>query len=111
MFVCKKEKVDYRFNYEDTTSFSLIGDYDPDCDENAIKITHCFSKDHRPDLKQAVVEMMVSQDGGISTVYNAHSGNASDNVIYRDQAQALIESFKTSETPRYLIDNSKFYTH
>jgi transposase len=110
MAVCKKEKVDCRFNSEDTTSFSLTGDYEPDCDEYAIKITHGFSKDHRPDLKQAIVEMMVSQDGGIPTVYNAHSGNASDNVIFRDRAQALIASFKNSDSPRYLIADSKLYT-
>lgn len=110
MAVCKKEKVDCRFNSEDTTSFSLTGDYEPDCDEYAIEITHGFSKDHRPDLKQAIVEMMVSQDGGVPTVYNAHSGNASDNVIFRDRAQALIESFKNSDSPRYLIADSKLYT-
>lgn len=110
MSVCKKEKVDCRFNSEDTTSFSLTGEYAPDLDENAIEITHGFSKDHRPDLKQAIVEMMVSQDGGIPTVYHAHSGNASDNVIFRDRAQALIESFKNSESLKYLIADSKLYT-
>jgi transposase len=108
--VCKKEKVDCRFNSEDTTTFSLTGEYTPDTDEHAIKITHGFSKDHRPDLKQAVVEMMASQDGGIPTIYHAHSGNASDSVIFRERAQALIESFKNSETPRYLIADSKLYT-
>jgi len=110
MAVCKKEKVDCRFNSEDTTSFSLTGEYMPDTDENAIEIIHGYSKDHRPDLKQAIVEMMVSQDGGIPTIYNAHSGNASDSIIFRDRAQALIESFKNSETPRYLIADSKLYT-
>jgi transposase len=62
--VCQQEKVDLRFNDLDT-SFSLTGDYMPDSDENAIQITHGYSKDHRPDLKQAVLKMMVSQDGGI----------------------------------------------
>ncbi len=110
MAVCRKEKVDCKFNSEDTTSFSLTGDYEPDCDEYAIKITQGYSKDHRPDLKQAIVEMMVSQDGGVPTVYNAHSGNASDNVIFRDRSQALIESFKNSDSPKYLIADSKLYT-
>jgi transposase len=107
--VCKKERVDCRFNSEDTTSFSLTGEYEPDTDEQAIQITHGYSKDHRPDLKQAIVEMMVSQDGGVPTVYCAHSGNASDTQVFRDRSQALLESFKKSDSPRYLVADSKLY--
>jgi len=109
MAVCKKEKIDCRFNSEDTTSFSLTGEYEPDCDECAIEITQGYSKDHRPDLKQAIVEMMVSQDGGVPTIYKAHNGNASDSVIFRERSQALIESFKNSDSPKYLIADSKLY--
>ena len=50
--VCQAEKIDCRFNSEDTTTFTVTGEYDQDCDD-AIEITHGYSKDHRPDLKQA----------------------------------------------------------
>ena len=53
--VCAQEGVAARFNHLDTTSFSLTGDYIPDSDEHAIALTHGYSKDHRPDLKQAVL--------------------------------------------------------
>ena len=53
--VCAQEGIDDRFTHLDTTSFSLTGDYLPDSDEHAIVITHGYSKDHRPDLKQAVL--------------------------------------------------------
>jgi transposase len=56
--------IDLRFNHLDTTSFSLTGDYVPDSDEHAIGITHGYSKDHRPALKQVVLKLMVSQAGG-----------------------------------------------
>ena len=62
--VCAQEGIDLRFNHLDTTSVSLSGEYVPDSDERAITITHGYSKDHRPDLKQAVLELMVSHDGG-----------------------------------------------
>ena len=52
--VCVQEGIEQRFNHLDTTSFSLTGAYIPDSDEHAIAITHGYSKDHRPDLKQAV---------------------------------------------------------
>ena len=46
--VCAQEGIDQRFNHLDTTSFSLSGDYVPERDEQAICITHGYSKDHRP---------------------------------------------------------------
>ncbi|TMN92911.1 DUF4277 domain-containing protein, partial [Pseudoalteromonas sp. S558] len=54
---CEIEQVDKTFESLDTTSHSLTGEYafdDGDSDENVIKITHGYSKDHRPDLKQVV---------------------------------------------------------
>src|SRR4051794_31620892 len=63
--VCQQEGVARKFNCLDTTSFSLTGAYVPETDTQAIAITHGYSKDHRPDLKQAVLELIVSQDGGV----------------------------------------------
>lgn len=108
--VCKQEKVDRRFAHNDTTSFSLSGIYDVDADENEIKITHGYSKDLRPDLKQVVLELIVTQDGGIPTFSQAWDGNESDNVIFKERAHKLIELYKESESPQYLIGDSKMYT-
>ena len=66
--VCGQEAIEQRLTHLDTTSFSLTGDYVPESDEQAIAITHGYSKEHRPDLKQAVLELMVSQDGGVPLV-------------------------------------------
>src|SRR5215471_11902337 len=63
--VCVQEGIAQRFHHLDTTSFALSGAYVPESDEQAITITHGYSKDYRPDLKQAVLELMVSQDGGV----------------------------------------------
>ena len=68
LVVCTREHINQRFNHLDTTSFSLSGDYGPESDAQAITITHGYAKDHRPDLKQAVLELMVSQDGGVPFV-------------------------------------------
>jgi transposase len=108
--VCQQEAIDQRFNHLDTTSVSLTGDYVPESDQQAIAITHGYSKDHRPDLKQAVLELMVSQDGGVPLVSQTWDGNAADNQIFQDRAQALLSTFKQSPTPRYLIADSKLYS-
>jgi transposase len=108
--VCGQEAIDQRFNHLDTTRFSLTGDYVPESDQQAIAITHGYSKDHRPDLKQAVLELMVSQDGGVPLASKNWDGNASDNQIFQDRAKALLATFEQSPTPRYLIADSKLYS-
>src|SRR2546428_4841063 len=108
--VCTQERIDLRFNHLDTTSFALSGDYVPDSDEHAITITHGYSKDHRPVLKQAVLELMVSQDGGVPFVSKSWDGNTSDTQIFQERAQALLETFQRSPTPRYLVADCKLYT-
>src|SRR5229473_4765962 len=108
--VCAHEGIAQRFNHLDTTSFSLTGAYIPDSDEHAIAITHGYSKDHRPDLKQAVLELMVSQDGGVPLLSKSWDGNAADTQIFQDRAEALLSTFKGSPTPRYLIADSKLYS-
>src|SRR6266851_3374087 len=107
--VCSQQAIDTRFNHLDTTSFSLTGDYVPDSDEHAIAITHGYSKDHRPDLKQAVLELMVSQDGGVPLMSKSWDGNASDTKIFQERAAALLATLKRSPTPRYLVADSKLY--
>jgi transposase len=115
MSVCQQEGIDLRFNCLDTTSFSLTGEYIPDSDEHAILVTHGYSKDHPrvrgdPDLKQAVLELMVSQDGGVPFVSKSWDGNASDNNVFKQRSAALLKEFAASHGPRYLIADSKLYT-
>ena len=118
---CQQEEINLRFNCLDTTSFSLTGEYIPEIDEEAILVTHGYSKDHRPDLKQAVLELIVSQDGGVPFLSKSWDGNkrgdsatalfpASDNAVFKERSEALIKEFKASEMPRYLIADSKLYT-
>jgi transposase len=110
LHACQVNNIDCRFNSEDTTSFTVTGDYDVDFDEHTIEINHGYSKDHRPDLKQAMLELMVSQDGGIPIVSRSWSGNSSDSKIFRERSKALIDTFKNSPTPRYLVADSKLYS-
>jgi transposase len=107
---CAQEQIDMTFNSEDTTSLSVTGEYAGDVDEQTIKITQGYSKDHRPDLKQVIQELLVSQDGGVPLMMKSWDGNASDNTIFEERSKMLIENFKKSELPRYLIADSKLYS-
>ena len=107
--VCARDGSDLRFNHLDTTSCSLTGEYVPDSDEQAITITHGYSRDHRPDLKPAVLARMVSQDGGIPFVRQSWDGNTSDIEMFQARTQALLAAFQQAPHPRYLIADSKLY--
>jgi transposase len=107
---CAQERLEQRFHHLDTTSFSLSGNYVPESDEHTIRITHGYSKDHRPDLKQVVLELLVSQDGGVPLVSKSWDGNTSDTPIFKERAEALMTTFASSPTPRYLVADAKLYT-
>ena len=107
--ICAQEGIDLRFNHLDTTSFALTGEYVPASDEYAIRITHGYSKDHRPDLKQAVLELMVSQDGGVPVVSKSWDGHTSDTQVFQKRAEALMRAFKDTPSPRYLVADAKLY--
>ncbi|HSX81203.1 MAG TPA: IS1634 family transposase [Candidatus Saccharimonadia bacterium] len=108
--VCQQEEVALTFTCLDTTSFSLTGAYVPETDAQAIAITYGYSKDHRPDLKQAVLALMVAQDGGVPLMSQSWDGNASDTVVFKARCEALLTQFAASETPRYVIADAKLYT-
>src|SRR5215216_1048743 len=107
--ICAQESIDLRFTHLDTTSLALTGEYVPESDEHAIRITHGYSKDHRPDLKQAVLELMVSQDGGVPFVSKSWDGNTSDTQVFQQRAEALMGAFKAPPPPRYLVADAKLY--
>jgi transposase len=107
--VCAHEGIDLRFNHLDTTSFALTGAYVPDSDEQAMTMTHGYSKDHRPDLKHAVLELMVSQDGGVPFVRKSWDGNTSETKIFQERAAALLATLQKSPTPRYVVADSTLY--
>jgi len=108
---CDQEQIDLRFNHLDSTSLTVSGQYEVDENEPAtITLRRGYSKDHRPDLKQAVLEMMVSQDGGVPLMCQAWDGNSNDSRIFKERSQALFEQFQTGDSPRYLIADSKLYS-
>lgn len=108
--VCNQEGISMDHSHLDTSSFSLTGEYLPDSDENAIRITHGYSKDHRPDLKQAVLELVVTKDGAIPFICQCHNGNASDNVIFKNRVAGFVDQIKKGSQPTCVVMDSKGYT-
>lgn len=68
----------------DTASLSVHGDYDIEDDPQIVEITHGYSKDHRPDLKQAVLSLVVNGPGSIPLWMEALDGNSSDKASFHE---------------------------
>lgn len=71
----------------DATSFSVHGRYLCEAGEGggepeAIHITHGYSRDRRPDLKQFLVDLIVSAEGGMPLFFRAADGNESEAAVY-----------------------------
>ena len=68
-----------RYTHYDTTSVSVWGQYE-EADDDAINITYGHSKDHRPDLKQFMVECLCVERN-IAIMGRCVDGNSSDKTL------------------------------
>jgi len=93
----------------DTSSFSVTGAKYEDTDENEVKISHGFSKDHRPDLPQIIQELIVSHDASVPLAMCCHSGNASDNTVFTERCEELKSKLEFKDGNKILVADSKLY--
>jgi transposase len=65
-----------RFAHLDSTSFHVDGRYnrDEEPEEQVIHITRGYSRDHRPDLNQVMLELIVEHQAGIPILMQPLSG-------------------------------------
>jgi transposase len=81
--------------HNDSTTVTFHGAY-PDAREEkqrrgrkTLAITFGHNKDHRPDLKQLLYILTVSEDGGVPVHFRARSGNVVDDQTHRDTWEML----------------------
>ena len=75
-----------------------------------ITITHGFSKDHRDDLKQFVLNLVTAGQSRIPLWVEPLSGNAADKKTFRETINSFLESVQESEEPYCFVMDSAFYT-
>jgi transposase len=95
--------------HQDTTTISFYGAYEEDeAGSKGPRPTYGYSKDGRGDLKQVLLSLGVSGDGGIPLRMGLHDGNRSDTV---DVPQAIEQSAALGLGGlRGLVADSKAYT-
>ena len=90
--MAKEFELDLQRLHNDSTSITFSGLYPerpPRKDaRRCVRITHGHNKDHRPDLKQLLWSLTVTNDGAVPVHYNVFDGNVTDD-------QTHIEIWKT----------------
>ena len=97
----------------DSTSLHTDGAYPGggvDGDEQVIHITHGYSRDHRPDLKQVVTQFICENQAGIPVFMKSLSGNSNDKTDFRATIKTHIEGLKEGVGLKYLVADSALYT-
>jgi len=89
----KEFNLDLERLHNDSTSLTFSGEYreePPRRDgRHRLRIVHGHNKDHRPDLKQLVWSLTVSQDGAVPVHYNVYDGNTNDDTTHIEIWDAL----------------------
>jgi len=133
MTVVRQVIDEFRINmdelHNDSTSVSFYGAYDEAEKERQVRgqqtlaITYGHSKDHRPDLKQLLFILTVSDDGGVPIYFTSASGNTSDDTTHRQTWDLLCQlagrsdflyvadcKLASSENMAYIAREGRFIT-
>jgi transposase len=81
-------------NHIDTTSLLVHGEYAIEDNPQIIEVAHGFSKDHRPDLKQVVLSLVVNGPSSIPLWMDPLDGNSSDKVSFHESIKK-VEAFRS----------------
>ncbi|MBF2017354.1 MAG: IS1634 family transposase [Rivularia sp. T60_A2020_040] len=122
--VIKKFQIDTKYSYLDATSFHLHGEYKSEdkkheeeiSRERPIIITKGYSRDHRPDLKQVVLDLITSSDGDIPLLMRTGDGNEADKAVFGKilvefKKQIFFDSIMVCDSALYSQENLKLIEH
>lgn len=115
--------IETRFAHLDSTSISVHGAYEgdeadeadeaderfPDNEPVAIHITHGYSRDQRPDLKQAVLSLMCANQASLPVWLRALDGNASDSTSFAETIQAYLSQFSAEDALPVFVADAALY--
>ena len=125
LLVIKKFKIDTKYSHLDATSFHLHGEYKSEeidekeeeiTREKPIIITKGYSRDHRPDLKQCVLDLITSSDGDIPLLMRAGDGNEADKAVFGKilvefKKQIIFDSIMVCDSALYSQENLQLIQH
>jgi len=101
--------IEHKYVHLDSSSFHLHGEYDVDAPgEEMVSITHGYSRDHRPDLKQVVAQIITSHKSNLPVWLEVLSGNSSDKESFSESVKAYCEHLAGGEKPYFVMDSAGY---
>jgi transposase len=99
------------FAHLDSTSFHVDGHYNSaeEPDAHVIHIIRGYSRDHRADLNQVMLDLIVEHQAGIPLLMQPLSGNTSDAIDFRHVVTEHIAQLHTTYGTAYLVADSALY--
>lgn len=100
------------YGHLDTTSFHVDGRYNCDAPppEGVVRLTQGYSRDHRPDLNQVMLELIVEHQAGIPLLMKPLSGNSSDSQEFGQIIRNHIAQLHSTYGTTYLVADSALYS-
>jgi transposase len=96
----------------DSTSFHVDG-RDNSAEEPAEEVVHItpgYSRDHRPDLNQVRLELMIEHQAGMPGLMNPLSGNSSDAQAFGRLVKEHMAQWQTTDGTTSLVADSALYS-
>jgi transposase len=101
--------IQHQFVHLDSSSFHLHGEYETgEPNTQAISITHGYSRDHRPDLKQVVAQIITSHKSALPVWLEVLSGNSSDKESFPKSVAAYGQHLEEAEKPCFVMDSAGY---
>jgi transposase len=94
----------------DSTSFHTDGQYDGEGEEGVISLCKGYSRDHRPDLNQVIIDLIVENKAGIPLLMKPQNGNSSDKTSFGTVINEYIDQLTTTHGVTYWVADSALYT-
>lgn len=112
--------IETRFAHLDSTSISVHGAYESDeadvadavVDDGepvAIHITHGYSRDQRPDLKQAMLSLICANQASLPVWLRVLDGNTSDSTSFAETVQTYLSQFSAEDALPVLVADAALY--
>jgi len=99
-----------QMSHIDSTTFHTDGKYDHEEEEGVIKITKGYSRDHRPELNQFGLKLIVEGQAGIPMMMEALSGNDNDKTRFKETVRDHIGQLKEEFETEHLLGDSALYS-
>ena len=109
--------IKHRFFHLDTSSFSFYGQYEASThptkstennEPTPIQICKGYSKDHRPELKQAVLSLICSYKSTLPVWLEALDGNSSDKKSFPQTIKAFTQQVQDGQAPCFIVDSALY---